>query len=73
VSELRHDREVKAPLYARGGIQELWIVDVPGDRVLVHRDPRGGEYRSLGVVERGAIVAPLALPHVEIAVDEIFS
>ena len=72
-TSLRHDREVKAPLYAGGGIRELWIVDVLGERVLVHREPEGSEYRSLGVVGRGAIVTPLAFPQLAVSVDEIFS
>lgn len=72
-TSVRHDREVKAPLYARAGIRELWIVDVPGERVLVHRAPQGGEYRSLEVVGRGAVVTSLAFPDLHVSVDEIFS
>jgi Uma2 family endonuclease len=69
---LRYDREVKAPLYARAGIHELWIVDLPGERVLVHRNPRDGEYRTLEAAGRGSAVAPLALPRIQVAVDEVF-
>jgi hypothetical protein len=72
-TSLRHDREVKAPLYARAGIRELWIVDAPSERVLVHREPQGGAYRSLEVIGRGAIVTPLAFPQSPVSVDEIFS
>lgn len=72
-TSLRHDLEVKAPLYARAEIRELWIVDVPGERVLVHRGPRGGGYHSLEVAGRGALVTPLAFPDLHVSVDEIFS
>ena len=33
-----HDR-MKARHYGRAGVAELWIVDVPGQAVLVHRGP----------------------------------
>ena len=31
---LSFDREVKAPLYARRGVAETWIVDLRNDRLL---------------------------------------
>ncbi|MBV9938607.1 MAG: Uma2 family endonuclease, partial [Acidobacteriaceae bacterium] len=30
----------KAALYARAGIGEYWVLDVPGRRLLVHREPK---------------------------------
>src|SRR5690606_16285512 len=33
---LRYDREVKVPLYARHGVPETWIVDLPHQRLLVY-------------------------------------
>jgi Uma2 family endonuclease len=39
-SSLGYDRQVKAPLYARAGIPELWIADLGGDRVEAHRTRR---------------------------------
>jgi Uma2 family endonuclease len=49
VSSLRHDRKAKAPLYARAGIPEYWIVDVEGRAVEVHLDPDrvSAVYRSV--------------------------
>ncbi len=52
-------------------IHELWMVDLPGERVLVHRDRRGGEYRTLEAAGRGSAVTPLAFPRIQVAVDEI--
>ena len=41
---LRHDR-AKARVYARGGVQEYWIVDIEGRRLEVHRKPdANGDY-----------------------------
>jgi hypothetical protein len=36
-TSLRRDRDIKLPIYARAGIAEAWIVDVRGERILVHR------------------------------------
>lgn len=47
----RIDRELKAPMYARAGIPEYWLVDVLARRVEVRTKPVDGEYwdlRSLG-------------------------
>jgi Uma2 family endonuclease len=48
-----YDRRRKAPLYARAGVVELWLVDIPGALIEVHRDPGGGRYRDVTTV-RGA-------------------
>ena len=53
-SSFAYDTQVKAPMYARAGIRELWIVDLNSDRVLVHTRPRAGRYsvvRPYGVGE----------------------
>jgi Uma2 family endonuclease len=43
-STLRFDREVKAPLYARHGIPELWVIDLAASELHVYREPRDGVY-----------------------------
>ncbi len=70
-TSLAYDRDVKMPLYAGAGIAEAWLVDIQGERVTVYRDPADSRYRQVTVHERGAVLTPLALPHVTITVDEI--
>ena len=36
---LAYDRGVKLPLYARAGIREVWIVDLPGETIERYTDP----------------------------------
>jgi Uma2 family endonuclease len=43
-STLRFDIEVKAPLYARHAIPELWILDLGANEVHVYSAPRDGVY-----------------------------
>jgi Uma2 family endonuclease len=39
-STLKRDRELKAPAYARSGIQDYWILDVNQQRLYVFRSPK---------------------------------
>jgi Uma2 family endonuclease len=62
---LRFDRLVKAPLYAEHGVREVWIVDLKGEAVELHR---GETVTRHG---RGETIVPLAFPDVSVGVDEI--
>ncbi|MFN7938391.1 MAG: Uma2 family endonuclease [Bryobacteraceae bacterium] len=44
---LSFDLGPKARLYARAGIEEYWVLDVNGRRLIVHQQPETGEYRSI--------------------------
>ncbi|MGQ0575968.1 MAG: Uma2 family endonuclease [Pseudonocardia sp.] len=70
-SSLRLDLRVKMPIYAGQGIAEAWVVDIAGERVLVHTNPDDGSYRHVRPVRRGESITPLALPEVSFGVDEI--
>jgi Uma2 family endonuclease len=59
---LSYDRGVKLPLYARAGIREVWIVDLPGEAIERHTDPSGDGYRSLRQMQRGERIEPLSCP-----------
>jgi Uma2 family endonuclease len=61
-STVRFDLSVKAKLYARAAIQEYWVVDIPGQRLIVHREPKDGEYRRVMAYEAEEEVSPLAAP-----------
>lgn len=68
---LGYERPVKLPLYARASIPESWLADLDRELVEVHREPSPDGYRSVRVARRGERLSPLALPGVELAVDEI--
>lgn len=72
-SSVRYDREVKIPLYARHGIPEYWIVNIPEKKVEVHLDPdtESGVYRTLRTCSEG-LLAPACFPDVEVDVSELF-
>lgn len=47
------DRGVKLPLYARSGVPEAWLVNIPEGVVEVYSDPSGGAYQRAEVFGRG--------------------
>jgi Uma2 family endonuclease len=57
-STLDYNRDVKTPLYARAGIPEVWIVDLEGQQVEVHRDPDGDVYRTRHLVGLDDTITP---------------
>lgn len=69
---LSFDLEKKGPLYARAGIPEYWILDVNKRRLIVHREPAGGKYRSVVVYSENESVAPLNSPRSEFLVSAAF-
>jgi Uma2 family endonuclease len=68
-SSLAFDRKQKGSLYARGGIEDYWIVNLEEHVVEVYRDPSpdltapfGWRYASVERVGPPADVTPLAVP-----------
>jgi Uma2 family endonuclease len=47
------DRTFKVPLYARHGVPEVWLVNIPEEQVEVYSDPANGLYRCSEVFGRG--------------------
>jgi Uma2 family endonuclease len=70
-ASLRYDREVKLPLYARHAIPEVWIVDLPGRLVEVHREPDGDRYASVSRVGPGEWLEPALLPGVVLPASDV--
>ncbi|HEV8413647.1 MAG TPA: Uma2 family endonuclease [Bryobacteraceae bacterium] len=72
-STLRFDLTVKARLYARARIADYWVVDIPSRRIIVHRDPQEGQYRSVVAYAEQESVKPLASPDHEFPVGSAFA
>lgn len=70
-TSLAWDRGTKAPLYARAGVAETWVVDLAAERVVVLTDPGPGGYGSERIAGRDETLEPAALPGVTLGVDEI--
>lgn len=71
VSSTRKDREVKAPIYARAGIPEYWMVLPEQSAIEVYRDPRSGRYTEMRTYFSGETVDSVPAPEVAIKVSDI--
>ena len=70
-TSLLYDRDFKAARYARGGIPEVWVVDLEGEQVHVFRDLKAGTY---GVHETRSRGGSLRIPLsgvAELGVDDV--
>jgi Uma2 family endonuclease len=65
-----YDRQIKMPRYARGGVSELWLVDLEREVVVVYRDPLGDAYEHVQVFRRGEVIN-LSTLAMEVAVQSI--
>ena len=70
-TSVERDLEVKLPLYARVGILETWLVNLPAETIEVHSRPDGGEYRETVRIKRGETVTSRTTPGLELAADDI--
>jgi Uma2 family endonuclease len=65
------DRGVKVPLYARAGISAAWLVDLAGERVVVHAAPAPEGYRTVHEARRGGRLRLDGLPGLDLAVADV--
>ncbi len=72
-ASLHIDLGPKAKLYARAAIPEYWVLDVGARRLIAHRRPVNGEYRSVEIFAEPDTVATLAQPATTIPVAELFA
>ena len=70
-SSLQFDRQQKVPLYARHGVAEVWVVDLTGEAVEIHREPGPEGYGVLERQVRGETLAPAAFPEAGLAAEQI--
>jgi Uma2 family endonuclease len=72
-SSLRFDRTIKAPLYARHGIPELWLIDTAQQKLTRYRTPRHGSYTA---TDEPAVSSPVGieqLPAVELDLSTLLA
>ncbi len=65
------DRAVKIPVYAQANVPEVWLVDLPSERVEVYRRPAQGGYADTHVAARGQRIRCQAFPDLDLSVDDV--
>ena len=69
---LGFDLTTRARLHARAGIADYRVVDVPGRRIIVHRDPVDGVYRMVASYAEEELVPALAAAGADLRIADIF-
>lgn len=69
-STLAYDLGEKAQIYARDEILEYWVIDIKGQQLWVHTDPKDDGYCSIRQVTSG-FLSPLAISDVVVEVDKL--
>lgn len=69
----RYDREIKAALYARHGVPEVWIVDLDNRRLRLLRQPKDGDYTEVVETAAPGVVQPALLPGVSFDLSWLFT
>ncbi len=70
-TSLAYDRGLKARLYARHGVNELWVVDAEWRRTFVHSGPGPAGWRSIAEQSRDEALALTALPGFSVELGSI--
>ena len=68
---LEYDRQMKVPLYARAGIAEAWLVNIPEERMEIYSDPSGDSYRRAEVFARGSEARSHTIEGLSVSVGEL--
>ena len=70
-TSIRYDRGPKLAIYARYGVQEVWIEDLNTNTLLVFRDRSPKGYKTGLVLQPADSVAPVAFPDLVLSVSAL--
>lgn len=64
------DLNIKAPIYARHGVPEYWVLDRNGGRIVQHYSPGENGYAHVQSVSIGETMTSVALPGLSISTTD---
>ncbi len=70
-STLESDRSYKIPLYARAGIAESWLVNLPEEQIEIFATPTNSVYQTSRTFRRGEAVQSQTINDLNISVSDI--
>ncbi len=70
-SSISRDLKVKAPLYARFGVREYWVIDTETHETHIHREPGPNGYASVTIHPRTERLTPLLVPVLAVRLSDL--
>jgi Uma2 family endonuclease len=70
-TSVEYDRQLKLPIYARAGIAEVWIVNLPEEKIETYARPSGDGYEDSSQHGRGEAVSSATFANLTIKVDDV--
>lgn len=70
-SSVWFDLTVKRDLYARAGVREYWVLDIPKRELVIHRTLESGIYREVQRLGEAETAAPLCRPEAGVMVARL--
>ena len=71
-TSLHYVREAKLPMYARSGLNDVWVLNLNLETVEIYRQPSVAGFEAHLVMHRGESIAPVAFPEIIIAFEDIY-
>lgn len=72
-SSLSSDLQEKADIFAKAGVQEFWVVDIPSTRIHVLSKSDGKSYRKIEIAVAPQFLSPACLPMAKLELSDLFS
>lgn len=70
-TSIGYDRAYKIPLYARGEVAEVWLVDLQAGVVTGYSQPTSGGYKIVSQVQGSQVLTSQTIPALAVCADEI--
>ncbi|HKR00941.1 MAG TPA: Uma2 family endonuclease [Pyrinomonadaceae bacterium] len=70
-STVESDRSYKIPLYAKAGIPEVWLVNLPDESIELYAAPAGSSYQTSKSFTRGEELRSHGVADLRLAVADV--
>ena len=70
-SSLSRDLKLKAPMYARFGVREYWVIDANTHDTHIHRQPSPEGYSTITITTKSETLTPSLVPALAVRLADL--
>jgi Uma2 family endonuclease len=70
-TSLDYDKKVKLPLYARAGVPEVWLVNLPKSRLEVYYHPFNDTYQEIRLLHKEQTLVLNSFPDINLSISDL--